>query len=196
MKNKTHQVEMLHVAGVPQKGDIMFYEGGENPMYIGINNDHSGYDKQIFLKRQYIIVLSDEPIKEGDYGLVNGTTVTVCPHENTAMYWNNMGVQKVVASNNKTLTPKSWIREGFTNNYVESWRENNPITEIDLEMTSCELEHETRWDIAVRKDFSVIIHESRKFSKKEMKKICHRYHDIRVMQSFRDAEQYFEEQTT
>lgn len=112
---------------------------------LTLNNYEAIFQEE--LQGQHLYILSDEPIKEEDYGLVNGVQVVKCLHNNTAKYWNEQKVPKVIATtdkdldacefcdgvNNKIHNHLSQIPESFVKTYIETYNQGNVITEVLVE---------------------------------------------------------------
>ena len=118
--------------------------------------------------KQHFYIISNDDINFGDWYYNPVLKKVQKKYSKEQDYIKRDNCNKIIASSDKSITPNSWIPESFVNAYIKSFNEGKTITEVDLEMTSSELEHEIRWDIAVRKDFSVIIHQSKMYSKIEV----------------------------
>lgn len=115
-------------------------------------------------KAQHLYLVSDEAIEVGDIwmkptGKINISACSTVAFNNPE--WLNSSdcvhIKKVVASTDTSLNLPS-IPQSFLEKYVES---NGSINEVEIEMTSSELEYVTSWDVAVNIWKEVIISQSK-----------------------------------
>jgi len=71
--------------------------------------------------------------------------------------------KKIISSTDKSITPDCWIPESFVNDFIKSFNEGKPITEVDLEMLVAKAQGNGTVDTITRllnsrPDCSVIIH--------------------------------------
>lgn len=101
-------------------------------------------------KPQHIYIISDEKIKEGDwYYDILGNTIYKCQSkgEEICIFKNYTKCKKIVATtdislspnklypmvqNNNTILPQ--LSESLITDYIKSYNEGHPITEVDLEV--------------------------------------------------------------
>lgn len=144
---------------------------------------------------QHIYIVSEEEIKVGDiiydkvdfaiYELNNSSVVLSINESNS--------YNKVIASTDKELG-LPLIHESFFSPFIKAYNEGNQITEIDLEINEfifnpeTEDEYkvtdkiyvedcETHYKIITRKDGTVIIHQSKTYTKSEVEKIINNFAD-------------------
>lgn len=118
-------------------------------------------------KNQHLYITSDEDIKGGDYLIF----ALMSPNPTVGIVPNGMSdytifKNKIVATTDKSLG-LPLIHDSFLPPFVKSYNEGKTITEIDLEIEHFE-ECEVKEKIKVRSDNTVIIHQSKTYTQKEV----------------------------
>lgn len=150
------------------------------------------------IKVQHLYIISDDEIKEGDWwynastGLIWKVTADNVKCYNQPSNMDRTGLNKIVATTDKSLgytdhrispVPNfcdyPQLPESFIQAYIKAYNEGKPITEVDLEMlistsgsTAGELKDNEKLIIKTRPDNTVIVHQSKMYSKKEVEKLC------------------------
>lgn len=139
---------------------------------------------------RHLYFLSNDEIKEGDWyininGLYDDPTPILrkCPDKQDSEFRNSLpDYFRVVSSTDKELTPSSWIRDNFVQNFIEAYNEGKPITEVSVEYDTrmnfcksgcdyCNMSCAVH-TIKTRLDGSVIIHQAKNYSFEEIKILC------------------------
>lgn len=132
----------------------------------------------------HLYITSDEEIKEGDWLFFwnNKELDSYKPEQyqpNKGHVLNN-GVRKIVATTDKSLNviqedkdPRDWgypqLPESFIQAYIKAYNEGKPITEVDLEMDNTwGTVTKDDWRIKTRPDNTVIVHQSKMYSRDEV----------------------------
>lgn len=204
MKNKTFRVVMLATKKANPDYIIFFrtrdvygklidrpcLEASSNKTFIRnvdlINQGRAETNAQDKYEFQNLYVISNEEIKEGDWCL-GGDRI----FHNTVQLDAYINIYKIVASTDKSLketvsydtdgkTPNGYaaiptIPESFVNAYIEAYNENKPITEIDLEMEEFSRQVPSITRIKTRSDGSIINHESKMYSREDVKKLIYEF---------------------
>lgn len=93
--------------------------------------------------------------------------------------------KKIIASSDKSITPNSWIPESFINEYVKASKEGKPITDIDLEIgNDANIQgypEEGGSHIKTAPDSSIVFHESKMYSREQLKDIMIRFLEFAVV---------------
>ena len=166
MKNtKTFKVAMLPT----EKADDKVYS---SPIYMEKEKLYGCYDINYNIRLsipQHLHIISNDEIKEGDKWInLQTNNVHDCKDKNHAFVINQWleNNKKVISSTDKSITPNSWIPESFINAYVKAFNEGKPITEVNLEMDDLLL---NEFKISkTRPDGSVVIHQSKMYSRSEV----------------------------
>jgi hypothetical protein len=155
-----------------------------------------------------LYILSDDEIKSGEDYVCDGKYIVKSP---AAKSWSVS--KKVIASTDKSITSNSWIPDSFVEAYVKSYKSGTPITEVSLEMIE---EHpelnnalaspETVWKedvlkeqendypkLKTRSDGSVIIHQSKMYSRDEVIRIIERYYQSGLFIDKEECNKWIEE---
>lgn len=142
---------------------------------------------------QHLYITSDEEIKEGDFIYENNLNKKIKIYEvykrnsNLVFFrFENVPIKleksnnakKVNASTDKAITPSSWIPDSFVKVYIESYNNKKPITEVSLEIEECQRLEETNsfYLPKTRPEGSVIIHQSKMYSREEVKTLINNFY--------------------
>lgn len=134
---------------------------------------------------QHLYIISDDEIKEGDWYYTPETKQVY----NQSNHETSLPCRKIVATTDNSLEeepilgyerPLSQIPESFIQAYIKAYNEGKHITEVDLEMSDV-MDSKTedygtsysnrRLIIKTRPDNTVIIHQSKMYSRDEVKKL-------------------------
>jgi len=124
-------------------------------------------------KNQFLYITTNEGIKEGDYilcGLVSpNSSIKIVPKSKDYSLYTN----KIIATNDESLE-FPLIHDSFLPPFIKSYNDKNQITEVDLEIDLIEYATDYGnevydYKINTRKDNTVIIHQSKVYTKEDMK---------------------------
>ncbi len=161
-------------------------EKAENCLYISSNklNYHRGHLTQDYIKNIlngkscHLYIISDDEIKEGDYVQWLTGGIYHFTKGGEISYLVKKGriseLKKVVATTDKFLG-LPLIHDSFLPPYIKSYNDGKKITEVDLEMDLSYHEEELcdgGYVLKKRPDGSVIIHQSKTYSKQEIIALC------------------------
>lgn len=128
---------------------------------------------------QHLYIISDDEIKEGDKGWLfeDGRIKSVCRFDCT----NGLGGirptdKKIVATTDITLgdifhPDLPQLPESFIQAYIKAYNAGKPITEVDLEVVPGVCVGEPDFVIKTRPDNTVIVHQSKMYSRDEVNKL-------------------------
>lgn len=167
---KTHKVVMLPTE---KASNIIFEDDDVKRLHIAPKErQHEKWNYQ------HLYIISEDEIKEGDWYLV-GTFISQCGKENLSHI--KTGFNKIVATTDKYLGVKSFegtiysgkifpqLTESFIQAYIKAYNEGKPITEVDLEIEDRQaIVGGTDSDIKTRPDNTVIIHQSKLYTRDEV----------------------------
>lgn len=197
---KTHQVVMLPTEKaeflngtkyiVSDGKQIDHIDGHLSPIYTP-----KGF------KSQLICVISDESITEGlFYNEKLKRIDEIECFERSSGYagyrcksgtwiYEEEAKNKIMATSDRSITPIGWIPESFVKVYIKAYNEGKPITEVDLEMRT-DFSEATKSQMVGfgddpedftfipvpkgREDGSVIIHQSKMYSREEVEDLIYR----------------------
>lgn len=125
---------------------------------------------------QILCIISNDAIRGGDWYLKRHMMtkewyLAQCPF---GCINDQPDCHKVISSTDKEITPYSWISETFVKAYVRAFSKGHPINEVEMEIDSATNkvpEGKTISWIKKRKDGSVIIHQSKSYSRAEVFKL-------------------------
>lgn len=175
---RTFKVVMLpteKASALYLKSGLLFYpELGKRKGTVAVN--------------QHLYIISDDRIKEGDWQLVyeDGQYSIRQYTVKGGKKWgseafNSKGLislcKKIIASTDKSITPKFWVPYSFVNAYVKANNAGKPITEINLEMEDAIMYDDGLFMPKHRIDGSVVVHQSRTYSRSEVEGILHDYRE-------------------
>ena len=180
---KTHQVVMLPTTKSNNIGDIVLSPDSTRLATINVLT----VDSKQPCTNQHLYITSDDEIKEGDwYVSDNGleqSTILQAKKEYEGFYKGKQTCKKIVATTDKSIgytdhrispVPNfcdyPQIPESFIQAYINAYNEGKPITEVDLEM-DCDhnqMPNKVIDIIKTRPDNTVIIHQSKTYSKDEI----------------------------
>lgn len=145
---------------------------------------NNGFNQQLY-------IISDNEIKEGDWCIGNGLLVQVTREQarlnNVEGYQLNFYYKKVIATTDKSLGNYEWtasgqdfkqlsqIPESFIKAYVKAYNEGKSIIEVDLETGI----FNTINYIKTRLDNTVIIHQSKTYTRDEVSDLLTSLNNIR-----------------
>lgn len=115
-----------------------------------------------------IYIISDEEPKNNEWCVGNKGSVLKVPK-----LWISSGDwKKIIATTDKSLN-LPLIHDSFLPPFIKAYNEGKAITEVDLEMCGGTNDRfiQKEWRIKTRPDNTVIIHESKKYSKEEVVKL-------------------------
>lgn len=187
---KTFKVVMLPT----EKASRLWLRGSDNKLILENNLQHNSTTVK---GCQHLYIISDDEIKEGDW-FYNPATKEVLFASKDMLSWNSdttqehKGWKKIVATTDIMLgresNPKSsFYLEGglpqlpasFIQAYIKAYNEGNPITEVDLEIelhkwvgSTYPVGHRPTYQIKTRPDNTVIVHQSKMYSRDEVEKLC------------------------
>lgn len=134
-------------------------------------------------KRQELYIISDDD-KEGDWYIDNRVIDTPIV-SNTPMHKDKIfACKKIVATTDVKITSDystsgttfvASIPESFIQAYIKAYNEGKPITEVDLEREQLQqMDAEAKYftQLKLRPNNTVIIHQSKMYSKEEVEKLC------------------------
>lgn len=146
---------------------------------------------------QQLYIVSDDEIKPRDYSRYSNKyyncvmkvksvdkSRNLLIHENDNSSCPLSENKKVISSTDKSITPYSWIQESFIKAYVKAFIEGHPIKEVDLEMTNMTVfpgamdndqSIREEIDINTRPDGSVIIRQSKTYSRENVISLLKKY---------------------
>ena len=164
---KTHKVVMLPT---------------EKASRIHLANNKLIYGKELFTdgltgRNQHLYIISDDEIKEGDWYYSPETKQVY----NQSNHETSLPCKKIVATTDTSLKVTDLISdkyavyvpqipESFIQAYIKAYNEGKPITEVDLEM-DCDhnqMPNKVIDIIKTRPDNTVIIHQSKMYSRDEV----------------------------
>lgn len=137
---------------------------------------------------QHLYILSDEEIKEGDW-FYNPATKEVLFASKDMLSWNSdttqehKGWKKIVVTTDSLHVFRydylPQIPESFIQAYIKAYNEGKPITEVDLEIelhkwvgSTYPVGHRPTYQIKTRPDNTVIVHQSKMYTRDEVEKLC------------------------
>lgn len=149
----------------------------------------------------HLYIISDDEIKEGDWYINTAQLPNkVLQHSKEGVEFakrHNMILSKIVATTDKSLSydakmygkaiegykqQLSQLPESFIQAYIKAYNEEHPITEVDLEMIETTFPNEEGipncfegYEIKTRPDNTVIVHESKKYSRDEVLEFAQKY---------------------
>ncbi len=168
-------------------------EKAEDCLYTssGKLNYHRGYLTQDYIKNSlngksfHLYIISDEEIKENDYCYISHLNIIrqnvygeISSTIGTNSYLKD-NCKKVIATTDKFLDIPL-IPYSFLPPFIKVWNENNKITEVNLEMCGgandkfIQIEYKK---IKLREDNTVIILETKKYSKEEVINLFNKMYD-------------------
>ncbi len=166
---KTYSVVMLPT----KKESILYFH---NPTE-SLRFDYKASDISGVNDYQHLYFTYDSDIKIGDIALIpNGMmqfeSIEIVTKSNIDTL-NSLNAIPIIASTDKTLTPKAWINDYFINDYVVCYANRNIIRRVDLIIISDDNikgypEFGGNGIIKTREDGSVIIHEEKTYSEEEV----------------------------
>lgn len=194
---KTHKVVMLPT----EKAELGFNNKGElvtGDTILWSNDAH---------KAQHLYIISDDEIKKGDwfineqYFLEEKVELAIWQHNGKIIP--NSNPKKIVATTDKSLTiskdgfeGKNWllnqIHESFINTFIKNYNNGTPITKVNLEMELIPNPNYTGsgdniilgYKIKTRPDNTVIIHQSKTYSRSNIKDLLKRFsNDYNILTS-------------
>jgi len=188
---KTVKVVMLPTEKAPDKDDIILidFKDNTNPL-LAYASEHAkdiSIETQGNINHQHLYLISDDEIKEGDWVIENSNIIVKvvslfednCLVKNNTAYNTNLKLcKKIVATTDNSINvnyPIAEIPESFIQAYIESYNNGKPITEVDLEykLDNYNLKGNKRIITPkTRPDNTVIVHQSKMYSKKEVEKLC------------------------
>lgn len=134
--------------------------------------------------KQHLYIISDEEGKDKDWGY--NKSLNIIGQLSLNSYKSEW--KKIIASTNKSLykndgridgikqdlpTIFPCLPESFIKAYIKAYNEGKPITEVDLEMER-DVEDNKTTRIKTRSDGSVIVHQSKTFSRVEVVALLHK----------------------
>lgn len=153
---------------------------------------------------QHLYIISDDEIKEGDWiywsGIGDQPKIAQakgnCDFYNKSEYYHKIVAatdQSLIVSSEATTSPNPikllpQIPISFIKAYIKAYNEGKPITEVDLEMTQIlpsNLPEDTKGrtisfkmmkQIKTRLDNTVIVHQSKMYSRDEVKNLIIKVH--------------------
>jgi hypothetical protein len=140
-------------------------------------------------KPQHLYIISDDEIKEGDwfYGYGNKIIGQAVKNDVINVFPDYlMEYKKIITTTDNSINvnyPIKEIPESFIQAYIKAYNEGKPITEVDLEILSLDewkainkgkpySDFETNTFIKTRPDNTVIVHQSKMYSRDEVVKLC------------------------
>ncbi len=173
---KTHKVILLNTEaisniGIPL-GDLQY--------------DKDGFDPHV-VQCKHLYIISDDEIKEGDW-MYNTHHNIISKGPGGGNHYD----KKIVATTDESIgytdhrispVPNfcdyPQLPESFIQAYIKAYNEGKSITEVDLEMDKTfhgyfdEGGEDWRYSaVKTRPDNTVIVHQSKMYSKKEVEKLC------------------------
>ena len=132
-------------------------------------------------KCQHLYITSDDEIKEGDYS-TDGSKVYLNGETRVEILRRcDLDQRKITASTDTSLN-LPLIPESFINAYIKAYNEGKPITEVSIEvMMGVTIVDEMQWEnnkviIKTREDNTVIIHQSKLYTRDEVRQLLIRAH--------------------
>lgn len=150
---------------------------------ISLSNDGEYlYPDDRAKNNQHLYIISDDEIKEGDW-YIDDTNLVRQSITSDKDYWNRRkDYKKIVATTDKLIFNNQGLQqylpqlpESFIQAYIKAYNEDKPITEVDL---LCEEVGNKEYDgiPQTRPDNTVIVHQSKMYSRDEVEKLIHLYH--------------------
>lgn len=146
-------------------------------VWLKQNKDTSGYQPSL-LKPQHLYIISDEKTRVDNWWY--NTYNNYISNKDVCDYGVN---KKIIASTDKSLVSYGvkLIPESFTQAYIKAYNEGKSITEVDLEMELSNLANDFIGNqfgdniqkLKTRADNTVIIHQSKTYTRDEVIKIIY-----------------------
>jgi len=185
---KTFKVVILSTNKI--EDSQLMLQGSNKKLSISHPNCHNVNSNNIW-QGQHLYILSDDEIKEGDWVYDNyRKALLLAPNKNNVDFFNMTSnrYKKIVTTTDKSLYYESTkdigiklkglqqlaqLPESFIKAYIKAYNEGNPITEVDLELEANTLLEDgddlsQMWKIKTRQDNTVIIHQSKMYTKNEV----------------------------
>jgi len=188
---KTFKVVMLPTNKKAKVGQLNLASYNTNPLEL-IHYVITGEG----LQPQHLYIISDDEIKEGDWYMNKFGRLSIKVIGDKS----NEGDKKIVATTDNSITIKNDITnpnfdeypysplpqlpESFIQAFVKAYNEGKPITEVDLEIEELSTMEEMLQNekyvpnntftskIKTRPDNTVIVHQSKIYSREEVIKLC------------------------
>lgn len=208
---KTFKVVML---SINEKSDLFIDTIEKNKLLFDIGHKKSNITwKDVDYKHLFII--SDDEIKEGDW-VIGKNNEIISANQNPKDALSFFPCKKIIVTTDSSLTNgmtegnvyyKSLpqLPESFIQAYIKAYNEGKPITEIDLEMDTQNfldkksnglfMEEELINGIKTRPDNTVIVHQSKTYTKAEVKTLLYQFSTKVFSEDFKieDVNKWIEE---
>ena len=182
MKNtKTHKVVMLPTE---KASDLLLHTLTDIKPILYFKQDYKGTNG----KYQHLYIVSDDEIQRGDWAINSLNEIYQLKKDHFPLIINGIKHQKIIATTDKLLYLLKDNKDGFSTTealpqlpesfiqaYVKAYNAGKPITEVDLEMENKQVSinyHKDlwvdNWVVKTRPDNTVILHQSKLYTKDEI----------------------------